>query len=842
VAPRERVTHGNGARGSLRAQPVEDPISAIRAPLTAQRKAETATNEGTASFDRELIEGVTIHASATFPTTEPLNEIRGERYEIESRLGVGGSGEVLAAFDHVMERSVALKRAHAPSARARFRAEVRVTARLEHPNIVPIYDIGTTPEGTPFYAMRRVKNRSLRDVMAKGGEQAWPLRRICAALVDVCRALAYAHSRAIVHGDVKPENVLVGDFGETYLADWELAFVEQSFENAPAMELRGTPGYMAPELVSRRGAADRRIDLFAVGVTLYEVLTGESPFRGGSVYDVFRATVEDNPEPPRARAANVPLVLEELAHALLRKNPSERPTAEEAAQRIDEFLSGEREEQRRRIEALRLCDEAAHWVAIFEREDRAREELEIRARRELATVKPWEPVQRKVAAWEVERAAQGADIEAGLAAARAIELFTQAIGYCREIDAAHRGLARLHWKRARRAERDGRPAEQAHHEASALEHDRGEFAKLLKAPATLVLHSVPRAEVVIERYVESNRRLVAMDAQHLGRTPVRTELPPGSYLITLRADGYAPLRHPVVLRRGETHAGSVQVLRQDEIASGFVHVAGGPAIVGGDSLAVDPLPMHEVCIEDFAIQEFPVTFGEYCEFLDALEAQDPALALRRAPQDLRGSEGMVVARDAEGRWQPIDLLVEGDARQYLREGDLKRLPVCLVSWYDAVAYARWRSERDGVEYRLPTEFEWEKAARGADGRAFPWGNAFDATFCKMRDSRPTVQQPEPVGAFATDVSPYGVCDMAGSIREWMGDIAGGPSAAELLAEPEPSSEIARGDVTMRQVRAGAWNTEPQWTRAASRGGLRALTRGMGLGFRLVQSLAIERRR
>jgi serine/threonine-protein kinase len=165
------------------------------------------------------------------------------------------------------------------------------------------------------------------------------------------------------------------------------------------------------------------------------------------------------------------------------------------------------------------------------------------------------------------------------------------------------------------------------------------------------------------------------------------------------------------------------------------------------------------------------------------------------------------------------------------------VPVLLVDWFDAVAYCAWRSAHEGATVRLPAEAEWEKAARGADGRFFPWGDRTDPTFCHGRESRAFPPQPEPVGAFPTDESPYGARDMAGGVREWVGDVFGVRSYEELAAEEEPTPETPRGESTFRRVRSGAWNAEAKWARSASRGaGHFSLTRGMGLGFRVAKAL------
>jgi serine/threonine-protein kinase len=194
---------------------------------------------------------------------------------------------------------------------------------------------------------------------------------------------------------------------------------------------------------------------------------------------------------------------------------------------------------------------------------------------------------------------------------------------------------------------------------------------------------------------------------------------------------------------------------------------------------------------------------------------------------------------ADRRWEPDPIIIEGDARKMfpLGEGHEWNVPAYLIDWFDAVAYCRWRSVREGVEVRLPSEAEWEKAARGTDGRFYPWGDRFDPTFCHMRDSRAFAQQPEPAGTFPLDESPYGVRDMAGGMREWVGDIVGEKTYADLVAEPEPAPDTPRGESSLRRVRSGAWSQDSKWARAASRGtGHFALTRGTGLGFRCAKAL------
>ena len=231
----------------------------------------------------------------------------------------------------------------------------------------------------------------------------------------------------------------------------------------------------------------------------------------------------------------------------------------------------------------------------------------------------------------------------------------------------------------------------------------------------------------------------------------------GSYLLILEKDGYRDTRVPFVVGRLENVSLDVKLHTDEEIGKDLVYVPAGKFLMG------DGATMREVHVPDFFIGKLPVAFGEYCEYLDWLEVHQPDDVKKRAPQDLQN--GMLVRRDGDGRYAPF---APGELPGRIGILDA-RAPVFSVSWYDAVAYLAWRSERDGRTYALPTEAEREKAARGVDGRTYPWGNRFDATLCKMLESTETASRPEPVGAYPTDESPYGVRDVAGGVYDWCDD-------------------------------------------------------------------------
>ncbi len=789
--------------------------------------------------------------------------VAGPRYTLDDVLGIGGTGQVVSALDREVRRVVALKTLQSHVAQdsfvvARFIEEARITAQLEHPGIVPIYDLGTGPDGAPFYTMRIVKKRSLRDVISNPAlRSTWSTARLAGILLQVARALGYAHSRGVLHRDIKPENILVGDHGEVYVADWGLAKLEKTSPiqihrdgSAPPPDVTdagGTPGYMAPEVLQGRWKeVDHRADLFAIGVILYEVLTGRQAFGRGTSTETYLATLNDAPARPSAIVAGCPLLLEDLCLALLAKDPTARPaSADDVAHRIEDFLEGAKETERRAEEARLLCEQAREPVARYQQFEVERRRLVTQAKELLKAVRPFEPVAKKRPGWALEDLATKSEREQGLALAHAIDLYTKALGYDAQCTEAHEGLAALYFARAQQATEQRKAATQLYYETLVTQHDQGAYTQLLRAASSLSIKSNPTAaHVIIERYFERDRILVPSEERYLGLTPLKNiQLAAGSYVLTLKREGFRDVRHPVHLPRGVCLDANVNLYTDDELGAEFVYVPGSSAILGGDDEAYNATPREERHVDDYAIARLPVTFGEYCTYLDELVTSEPGLARRRAPHDLRGSEGMAVRLAANGRWEPYAELIEGEARKMFppEAGHFQNVPVFLIDWFDARAYCRWKAARTRTAIRLPTEAEWEKAARGVDGRFYPWGDRFDPTFCQMLQSRPWPTQPEPAGTFSADESPYGVRDMAGAIREWVGDIDGERTAEALDAEVEPRPDVERGESTSRRIRSGGRGTDEKWCRAASRTTMAALSRGPILGFRTAKTLTPKRR-
>lgn len=202
-----------------------------------------------------------------------------DRYELREQIGRGGMGTVFRALDRELEREVAVKvlHAHAPGAAARLVLEAKILAHLEHPGILPIHDVGTLPDGRAFYVMKLVRGGRLDEHLARNPPLADRLR-----IFDrLCDAVAFAHAHGVIHCDLKPENVMIGAFGELLVLDWGVAMLCGTMRGEPGVVL-GTPGYMAPEQTTGRAELDERADVYALGGILSFLLCGKPAVSGHS--------------------------------------------------------------------------------------------------------------------------------------------------------------------------------------------------------------------------------------------------------------------------------------------------------------------------------------------------------------------------------------------------------------------------------------------------------------------------------------------------------------------------------------------------------------------------------
>jgi serine/threonine-protein kinase len=359
-----------------------DPQKSLAAVSSIGSLREQIRQVGDAEVQASLARVATAHDAGADPfVTRPPSvgtpTSAGQRFHILRPHARGGLGEVFVAHDAELRREVALKEiqdrhADDPASRSRFLLEAEITGGLEHPGVVPVYGLGTYADGRPFYAMRFIRGDSLKDAIQRfhkadvpgrdPGARSLALRQLLGRFVDVCEAVAYAHSRGVLHRDLKPGNVMLGPYGETLVVDWGLAKPvghpaggegatqgplqpASASSSAPTQmgSVLGTPAFMPPEQAAGRldqlGAAS---DVYSLGATLYCLLTGKAPFEGKDAGAVLQQVQRGELVPPRQVKPGVPAALEAVCLKAMALRPEDRyPTPLGLKADVESWLADE---------------------------------------------------------------------------------------------------------------------------------------------------------------------------------------------------------------------------------------------------------------------------------------------------------------------------------------------------------------------------------------------------------------------------------------------------------------------------------------------------------------------
>ena len=766
-----------------------------------------------------------------------------ERYKDLGALGSGAMAEVRRVWDQVLDRAVAMKilrerLATNKLARARFQKEARAIARLQHPSIVPIHEIGALPDGRPYYTMKEVVGRTLKDLIATASPDEGLTRRMLEALHRASEAVAFAHANGVMHRDLKPDNVMLGDYGEVMVVDWGLARIVSDADVRPlhgpglastadftsAGTITGTPAYMPPEQAHGQ-AITPASDVYALGAILYEIVCGRPPFVGPTTWVVLLQLKSGPPRPldevrAEARRPPAPEDLRHLVETAMARAPEARyPDASRFAAELGAWLDG----ARRRERALARVAEADALAPRIEAWRRSAERDRAEAAHRLHGVLPYAPVDDKIAAWRLEDAASAADRAADRAELERIQTLRAAVAEDPHLVEAHQRLADYHLRRHAEAEAAGDRRAALEHETLLTHHDRGAHAAWLRGTGTLSLVTDPPAHATLYRTVEEDRRLVPRLHSAM-QTPISNlELPRGSWLVVLQAPGFVETRYPVCLERGArwdgvapgaTQPTVVRLLPEGALGPDEVYIPAGPFVFGGDPDVHRPVPRQIRWTDPWIVARYPVTNRDYLAFLNALAAEGRiAEAMRHAPQERSANptEAGIQIYRWDGRRFDIGTDKSGD--RWELDG-----PVLMVDFVGASSYAAWKAARERLPWQLLPETVWEKAARGADGRLRPWGDHLEPTWCNMRDSKPR-PLPSPVTDFPMDESVYGVRGVAGNCRQWCAD----------TVRPQ-SDEWSAG--TQHILRGGCWLDSPRGARVTVRDALAEHIRTDLGGFRL----------
>lgn len=709
------------------------------------------------------------------------------KYHLESRLGQGGMGVVYKA------RHAYLKTLHAikiilpdlvgndPELVKRFRQEALAAAAIRHQNVVQVTDYGVAQGTMPFLVMEFVEGESLHDLLAR--EQRLSPEIAFELVAAICAGIGAAHSQGIVHRDLKPLNIMllkgkqkpsesvkILDFGLAKIKSGELL---GSFIQAQTTGLMGSPYYMAPEQWSDDDL-DARSDIYSIGVMLYQMVAGDVPFKGSSIPAIMKKHLTDPPPPFAERGVQVPPEFEKAVFHTLEKKRANR--TETVDQLIDELAS-----------SLGISSPGVHSLG-----HQTGHALPAAPLRVLTN-----PPKSKVF---LNSQDVGTSHQDGWLLLEGVKSGNH------HVKVSHDGYA--DWESDIFC--DGTPVEvvarldKSGQGGATQPIDQTEIygqATMIEGQTQSGVHESVSPHTVQQQVETGDQGRVTGKGQTIITTPASSSLKPiliggGALVAVLVIISSAVLGLYLTgafERAGgrPTPAGSSSPTATPTATPykpTLVSIPGGEFMMGSNSGDPREQPAHKVTVDSFDMDKTEITNLEYYQFVKETNYRAPAHFVNGKP--LPGKE---------------------------------MFPVNFVNVADAKAFAKWRSERDGVEYRLPTEEEWEYAARnGADDNKYPWGDDFERDRAVIGGLPDLVK----VGSRPKGADKWGVLDLIGNVWEW----------TSTKAAPYPGSSIEiEGNAQV--LRGGGWFDETTGPRAVTstfRGFFDPSKQDKGIGFRLVK--------
>src|SRR5256714_291719 len=755
------------------------------------------------------------------------------RYELDRRLGQGGMGIVYKA------RHIFLKTQHAikiilpdlvgndPNLVTRFRQEALAAAAIRHQNIIAVTDFGVVRGTMPFLVMEFIQGKSLQDLMSEEGAMG-PVRAF-ELMRPICAGIAAAHRQNIVHRDLKPLNVMIQggipinegtkilDFGLAKIKSGELL---GSFVAAQTTGLMGSPFYMAPEQWSDE-PPDARADVYSLGVMFYQMLCGEVPFRGNSIPAIMKKHLAEEVPTFASRGVDAPPQIEAVVRHAVEKEPEFRSSSAEAfLEELREAMAAASAVLKRtgepRVDPFKTVVNAPVTVppvgarttsgplaGTISGTSLADDEAKLRiAREELARE---QEAKRQLEAAEAERKKR--EEQERLAAEKEAEVERQREAQrLREEEERRQEAQRLEEKRHRDEERK-RVEELVSQQTKAIEERLSKLAASFPpTPVTVADPEATQVRPVGATTVTENSYPTIISGQPAAATTAKRSVVPfiviGLIVIILGGGvaGFLLLRpKPTTTPAGPNNPppekpGPENPNNPPPLAfkPEFIQIPGGSFQMGRNGATVAELPIHSATVKPFYIDKTEVTNAEYAQFVKETGHEAPS--------------NWVGGRPIPGQ---------------------ELLPVTFVSIADANAFAEWRSKRDGVKYRLPTEEEWEYAARGGDqDNVYSWGN--DWVEGNAITGSSGTSNPKPVGSTTNDKTRWGVMDMIGNVYEWTSTKANYYSGSSQKVEGEQQKWYV--------IRGASYETDqkPKPISATRRDWVSGNTRVSVLGFRLVR--------
>ena len=676
--------------------------------------------------------------------TETTSSIQGEpildgRYQLERRLGQGGMGVVYQA------RHIFLKTAHAikiilpdlvgndPNLVTRFRQEALAAAAIRHQNIIAVTDFGVVRGTMPFLVMEFVRGNSLQDIMAEEGAMS-PLRAF-ELIQPICAGIAAAHRQKIIHRDLKPLNVMIQegipvsegvkilDFGLAKIKSGELL---GSFIAAQTTGLMGSPFYMAPEQWSDE-PPDARADIYSLGVMFYQMLCGEVPFKGSSIPSIMKKHLTSEVPTLASKGVDVPPQIEAAVRHALEKEPQYRTaSAEDFSAELGRAMTSASATLKRTGESAEI-DPSKTIVSTPE-------ESATMAQKGSNTA--FDPLAGTISASSLK------EDETKIRMARE-ELV-------REAEARRRHADDEAKRRAEEEEQKRKAgAEERDEERRRLEDLVAAQTKVLEEKLTQLAATMsPKTTAVVDPDATHVQRVGAdtgdnsfpgtsahpfpkMDVSLVPQK--KSSLPLVIVLLVVLLvgggiGGYFLLRTKTTQPPGPGNPNTPEV-PEARVKPELIDIPGGTFQMGRNDSLPQESPAHPVTVKAFSMDKNEVTNAEYSQFVRE--------ANHRPPE----------------QWGSVKPPVGEDL-----------LPVSNVTYDDIMAFADWRSKRDSVTYRLPTEEEWEYAARNGDkNNLYPWGNAWLPNRAATQETG--LGKAQAVGSYREGGNRWGIQDLMGNVWE-----------------------------------------------------------------------------
>lgn len=739
------------------------------------------------------------------------------KYEIQEELGQGGFGIVYKALDKTLNRTVAVKVLHPnlvndPSFLGRFRQEAQLAAQMDHANLVTVHDFGEF-EGRYFIVMNYLSGGSLKELIKKEG----PLgkERSLKIFEQLCEGLGYAHKRKIVHRDLKPGNILFDGEGNARISDLGFAKLLQGNTSASLSTsggIVGTPAYMAPE-IWRGKPATSATDVYSLACVLVEMLTGEALFGGESTPEImlkhFEALQlpESLPEKwklvleaalhkdQELRTANAANFLKQIKQAELKTyQPIKAEQKEKAANIKPE------EKQKTALEAggAALNNDNQEIKQILQRSlDSLPVETVFESEKELNR-KSEKDKKEKAGALEILATVQSETKAADAIQNEVEKLKREANTVFGEVESRERKTAKEGNQASKTASnaqnwQSTSPSGQRtteKHEAGAKESTKTEVEKSKLAVGIIIgLVSLAVIILAINIWIDTHTPKVVYSS------------PTATVALDKPATKEPTAAAQTATSKSEFGIGSTRTRQKDGMEQ--VYVPAGNFIMGseaGDTDASDDeKPERTVYLDAYWIDKYEVTNGLYQKCV------------------------------AEGKCDPPATIESYSQNSYYGNPSYDNYPVISVSWYDANKYCQWAGGG------LPTEAQWEKAARGEDGRKYSWGNAEpDCSKANYVDGdsfeNACVGDTSKVGSYDSGNSPYEAMDMAGNVWEWVNDWWADEYDKNATSNPQGP---ATGEYKV--IRGGGWDSYDRYIRTAYRVSDNPNNRYYSLGFRCFSS-------